>query len=227
MLEVFMAKKSTGNCYVCGASLDRAAMGKHLLESHGGDGGTQECCLLNIEGLYNKDYWLYVDVPVEKTLSTSNLDSFLRKIWLECCGHLSEFYVDDHNEIAMSQKLNSFAAGDKFFYSYDFGDTTELEITVIGRIMRKPQKGPVRLLARNAPPVFECAACGKPSHYICIEYVEPFENKFYCMNCAEKHEDDDHPMLPVTNSPRMGVCAYDGELDTFEFNSLKFKGASK
>lgn len=30
-----------------------------------------------------------MDVPADKALNT--LDRFLRKIWLECCGHLSEF----------------------------------------------------------------------------------------------------------------------------------------
>jgi hypothetical protein len=217
-----MAKKLTGNCYLCGANLDKKAMEDHLLEFHGEDG--QECCLLKIQGLCERDYWLYVDIPVEKTLSA--LDSFLRKIWLECCGHLSKF-DDERDEIANNRKLGSFTAGDTFLYMYDFGSTTDIAITVIGRIMRKPQKGIVRLLARNIPPDFKCVGCRKAADSICLEYVEPFEDKFYCADCAEKNEDDDHPMLPVTNSPRMGVCAYDGELDTFEFHPSKFKGASK
>ena len=143
------------------------------------------------------------------------------------CGHCSEFYGDGRVRIANSRKLGNFAAGDRFFYLYDYGDTTEIDITVIGKTTRKPQKEIVRLLARNAPPVLKCADCGKAADCICLEYIEPFENKFYCADCAKKHEDDDHPMLPVTNSPRMGVCGYDGEFDTFEFCPQKYNEESR
>lgn len=40
------------------------------------------------------------------------------------------------------------------------------------------------------------------------------ENPFFCEACAEAHAHDDM-LLPVTNSPRMGVCGDCGELDTF------------
>jgi len=34
-------------------------------------------------------------------------------------------------------------------------------------------------------------------------------------------------MLPVTNSPRMGVCGYCGELDTYEFVPPEQEGKKK
>ena len=83
-----MANSTKGNCYLCGAELGKTAMKNHILKCHAGEAG-QECRLLKIEGAYDKGYWLYVDIPVDKTLNA--LDKFLRKIWLECCGHMSEF----------------------------------------------------------------------------------------------------------------------------------------
>ena len=81
-----MAEKTNGDCYLCGVNLSKTAMKNHLLNNHNSEKDGQECCLLKIESCFDKNYWLYIDVPLEKTLSP--IDSFLRKIWLECCGHL-------------------------------------------------------------------------------------------------------------------------------------------
>ena len=216
-----MANKSTGNCYICGANLGKTAMINHLFKVHKEE-GRQECCLLKIEGADDKNYWLYIDVPMEKTLSA--VDVFLRKIWLECCGHLSEFYVinrvsryhrPDRNQIEGNLKMETFDKGEKFFHDYDFGTTTETVITVAGRTRRKPQKDPVRVLARNVLPDYTCADCGKPAAYICQECIYQTDNPFFCEKCIKGHE---HEMrLPVTNSPRIGECGYGGEHDVYKF----------
>ena len=225
-----MAVKSTGNCYLCSASLGKTAMKNHLSRLHTEE-AEQECCLLKIEGFGKKNYWLYADVPVDRTLTV--VDAFLRRIWLECCGHLSEFYVctsaerfgfSGRQKMSSGIKLGDFKKGDTFFHMYDFGSTTETDITVIGRTWRKSQRSIVRLLARNAPPVFECAECGKPASYVCIPYMEPIGNIYRCWKCTgDKDDDGEYVMHPISNSPRMGVCGYDGELDTFEFQSWKIK----
>jgi len=212
-----MTSNSTGNCYLCGANLGKAAMKNHIFKLHGEDKSGQECYILKIEGSYIKGYWLYIDVPKDKTLSA--VDSFLRKIWLECCGHMSAFLYPGHREIGMGRKLGSFAVGDKFLHHYDFGTTTETIITVMGNSIRKPQREIVRLLARNVPPVFQCKDCGEPAEYIGISYEDISKSLFYCADCYEEYkESEDMSLLPVTNSPRMGECGYGGEDDTFEFN---------
>lgn len=66
-----------GNCYLCGTELGKTAMKNHILKEHNGLGDGQECSLLKIEGAFDKGYWLYVDIPVNRTLSV--LDTFLRK----------------------------------------------------------------------------------------------------------------------------------------------------
>jgi hypothetical protein len=218
-----MAATTLGNCYICGVELGKTAMKNHILKSHGNDADGDECCLIQIEGAYNKDYWLIIDVPMGKSLST--VDKFLRKIWLECCGHLSAFRTpnrSEYREIAASSKLYNFSKGDKIIHEYDFGTTTESLITIIGSTNRKPQKRSVRLLARNVPLELECAKCGASAQYFCTECVYDYHNPLYCGKCIKKHEHDDM-LLPVTNSPRMGECGYEGELDVFAFKLDRVK----
>jgi hypothetical protein len=120
--RITVASGSKGNCYICGVELGKTAMKNHIFKAHGGEDGGQECSLLKIEGAYDKDYWLFIDLPVDSSLS--DVDKFLRKNMAECCGHLSEFPTR-HRKIGKSRKLNTFSAGDSFLHEYDFGTPTE------------------------------------------------------------------------------------------------------
>ena len=209
-----MATVTKGRCYLCGAELGKTAMKNHILKVHNNEEAGQDCMLLKIEGAQDKNYWLLVDIPLTSTLST--LDRFMRDIWLECCGHMSEFTARGFETIGKSKKLASFQPGDKLLHEYDFGDTTETLITMLCRTVRKPQKTAVRLLARNNEPDCPCAVCGKKADYIRPDYLWGRENPFLCGVCAENYEHED-TLLPVTNSPRMGQCAYAGEYDIFQY----------
>lgn len=46
---------------------------------------------LVISDKYEPDFWLVVDAKDNCLLC--DLDTFLRDIWVECCGHMSEFHV--------------------------------------------------------------------------------------------------------------------------------------
>lgn len=46
--------------------------------------------LLRVEGEHGL-YWLGVEAKASARLR--HLDQFLRRIWLECCGHLSKFEI--------------------------------------------------------------------------------------------------------------------------------------
>ncbi len=37
-------------------------------------------------------YWMHIEIPAASKLT--KLDDFLRNIWLECCGHLSQFEIE-------------------------------------------------------------------------------------------------------------------------------------
>jgi len=128
----------------------------------------------------------------------------------------------EYSEIPESRSLYYFSIGDKIMHDYDFGSTTSTLITFVGDTTRTPQRDVVRLLARNVPAKHQCADCGAPADYICMECAYDYENPFYCDECSEKHDHDDM-LLPVANSPRMGVCGYGGEQDTFTFIPGKTK----
>lgn len=208
-----------GNCYICAKEYTKAGMSKHLVSHYNDDinGEKQECITVKVEdrsGLY----WLYLDISAKSNLKT--LDDFLRKIWLECCGHLSAFYYKGYDEAAMSTPIAFIPVGATLSYEYDFGSTTDLKIKFLSRSFRKKQRNAVRLLARNVPYEFECNKCGKMADYIDQELIWRSDNPFVCEECSEKY---DGCFLPVVNSPRMGVCGYCGDFDVYEFDAGKLE----
>lgn len=212
-----MAKSTTkGQCYLCGSAYTKTGMRAHLLKEHDSTAEEQLCYLIRVEGKYSPDHWIYLDMPV--TASLSSLDTFLRKIWLECCGHMSMFYLSGYQEIGQTAKLSRFLPGDKINYDYDMGSTTTLVITIVGEITRPKQRNAVRLLARNEPIAYSCARCGADAQFI---ITETYPNELLCEKCAD--EAGETFMLPVTNSPRMGECGYCGEFDKYAFVPPKKK----
>jgi hypothetical protein len=216
-----------GTCNICHGVFGKVAMTRHL-ESCGQNVGDTEgqqkgkegkVLHLLVDGSYNPQYWMHIEIPAEATLDT--LDSFLRVTWVECCGHLSKFdiagssyssYVDSSfGDKSMRFRVGKvLSPGMQFSYEYDFGTTTELRLKVIAERTRKIKKGDsVKILARNESPVIACDVCGKPATNICSECVYD-EGGWLCDDCAEKHECGEDMLLPVANSPRVGMCGYTG-----------------
>jgi hypothetical protein len=174
---------------------------------------------LFVEGRHAKDYWIHVAVPAEAPLA--ELDRFLRRIWLECCGHLSAFVIRGNRYV--SQPMGEFGdkgmgvrlsrlldVGLKFSYEYDYGSTTELTLKVVARRDHAAARGEVQLLARNAAPQVSCQRCAaQPATEICTECAWSDEG-WLCQACALAHECGTEMCLPVVNSPRVGVCGYTG-----------------
>lgn len=203
-----------GACVHCGKEYTRSGMAKHLakclIDRQHLQGKTGPCFHLQITARFSPEYWLHLQVDANTTLKS--LDSFLRKIWLECCGHMSLFHLD-RQEIGMGGKMSSLLkSGMKIDYEYDMGDTTALQITVMGEYLGllTPKK-PVELLARNLAPMILCDECGnKPAVKICPECQYDDEG-WLCKACAAKHEcSGEGYFMPVVNSPRTGVCGYTG-----------------
>src|SRR5690348_8616410 len=46
-----------------------------------------------LEGKYNPQYWMHIEVPTEAQLI--HLDDFIRAAWVECCDHLSAFQIGE------------------------------------------------------------------------------------------------------------------------------------
>lgn len=102
----------------------------------------------------------------------------------------------------------------KFTYLYDYGSTTSFSIQVAGSYAL-PLKESVLLLSRNEPLKILCDVCKvKPAVSLCSAHMYETEY-FFCDDCASKHEEEcedflDYARMPVVNSPRMGVCGYEG-----------------
>jgi len=320
---------SKGICSFCNGEIEKAKMTQHLryckqraAEIAAGEASSaksQKTKLFHIvvEGRYNPQYWMHLEMPASDSLW--DLDSFLRDIWLECCGHLSGFKIGDteyssepedllyfgsEEEIAeddseeeeetieelleelppvllqtfppdLLKKLKEFQsvddavlflraeqksikwggnfqtneerekartrwarkqviewlldeledrsldvplekvlkAGQKFSYEYDFGSTTDLNLRVIAEregVVKDKEEDNIEILARNIEPVILCKVCGKPAKKVISGYFNVEENAYCSSKCARKAGADTEMMLPVVNSPRVGVCAYTG-----------------
>lgn len=212
----YSAPKST--CLLCKSEFSAKGMGRHLTAClkkqvpENKDTLAEKYCFLSVRDAYNKDYFLFLLVSQNATLE--DLDDYLRKIWLECCGHMSSFsYGKWGQELPMATKIRQICSdGSTLTYMYDFGSTTELQVKFFREINSSIDIGSdIILLARNAEPIVPCDNCGKyPAKHICTECQ--WDNAgWLCEKCAATHECGEEMFLPVVNSPRAGVCAYDGE----------------
>jgi hypothetical protein len=212
------AQSFPGRCNLCGGSFSRVAMGRHLQRClpSGAENKTPAFHVF-VTSKYEKAYWLHVALPFNSTLST--LDGFLRQIWLECCGHLSDFtinglvYGESDNCCDRSTSIRAdrvMRTGLTFSYEYDFGSTTALVLKVVGTRECGSKRG-VELLARNDPPQILCSECGsgKLAMQVCADCSYQAAG-WLCDDCAETHACGTEMLLPVVNSPRVGVCGYTG-----------------
>jgi len=222
--------KSVGACALCGAKFESSDMSKHLKacrEKAAAPSGKKREKMFHVavEGADGPEYWMHLEIPARATLE--DLDGFLRDTWLECCGHLSAFEIgrkqympeealgevgDESMDVALSDVLKP---GMKLGYQYDFGSTTALVLRVVAEHEGGPpgrKDEPVRVLARNDPPEIKCESCGKPAELVCPECLCEGRG-WLCKKCAKKHRCGDEMMLPVVNSPRVGVCGYCGPED--------------
>jgi hypothetical protein len=212
----YQAPKS--KCLLCNSDFTSRGMGKHIVSCLQKQLKitpkklSKTYYLTSVRDSYNQDYFLFLLISEDTTLD--DIDSFLRNIWLECCGHMSSFSRGRwEEEISMSTKIKKIVNfGDTLNYQYDFGSTTELII----KFMRDYQgfidnSEDIKILSRNAQPLIPCDECGKfPAVEICTECQ--WDGKgWLCEKCLEHHECDEEMLLPVVNSPRTGVCAYSGE----------------
>ena len=318
---------SKGICSFCKGEFEKAKMTQHLkyckqraaeiATEIGNTSAPQKTRLFHIlvEGRYNPQYWMHLEMPASDALA--DLDDFLRVIWLECCGHLSEFTIggtsyssepedyfyfgeaesaeeeeEEEEEFNVDELLETFPpeslnmlpknfltelkkfesidnlvsylketlnsmpkrgvphsqeewneyrahyfqvqileallemvedrsldaplekvlkVSQKFSYEYDFGSSTDLTLKVLsereGVIQDEDNIG---ILAQNSEPVILCKVCGKPAKYVVGGYFDVEENAFCSKKCVKKSGEDAEMLLPVVNSPRVGVCAYTG-----------------
>jgi hypothetical protein len=101
----------------------------------------------------------------------------------------------------------------KFTHEYDFGSTTELKLRVMSEYESESQKESIRIIARNEALLILCDVCGKKATRVCGSCMGINDEAWFCDKCAEKHDCSSAYLLPIANSPRVGVCGYCGEED--------------
>ncbi len=206
-----MNEKNHGTCSNCNSDVNKhvGSIKSHLKKCQSNLGAeikTTPYLILMLEGAYNDDYWLIIKAKPSVTLK--KIDSFIRDIWVECCGHLSEF-----DGFAMSKKIESvFSHSKKINYIYDFGSSTELVISYLDKMTLEDDKN-IQVLLRNNEIKIQCSECKKQAVCFCPNCI--YEGKgFLCESCVDKHGcveiEGEEFLLPVSNSPRMCECAYEG-----------------
>ena len=222
-----MTKKEQpeGKCSFCEETMTRRKLFNHLEKcakrqaametAEKSKRGTEKLFHLRAKFPYGSGFWL--DLEVNGSATLKDLDYYLREIWLECCGHMSEFSAGNFfsGKVSMNKKIaDVFTKEPALFHSYDFGSTTETVVEKIGVREGKPlTKHPIALMSRNIMEEVKCIECDETATHFCTGCV--YEDEVQGNLCEEHaedhlHSDDYGDPLPIVNSPRVGVCGYEG-----------------
>ncbi len=192
-----------------------------------------------ISGKYSKAYWLIIEINENVTLKEldqfirdiwveccGHLSAFeINGVQYERYPSKDSFWGSPAKN--MNYRLRDVVqVGDTMHYEYDFGSTTELLLNIHScRIGEKKGENLV-ILSRNNPPEILCSQCETNK----AQWINPQGfwggNPFWCEDCYKKNVLEDEEIndedefweeyeiaeffLEVCNSPRMGVCGYEG-----------------
>lgn len=216
--------QSRGTCLYCKQELTKSSMTKHwdkcpgrlqaLQTADQNPKPAQKLYHVRVEDAYDKDFWL--DLEISGSTNLTEIDHYLRVIWLECCGHLSKFYIGQKYEVEapMSKQVSdAFSLNTNLVHIYDFGSSSETNIKLLAVREGQPLTNhPITLMARNLMPVALCYFCGQPAQFYCMEcIVEHGRSGLLCQHHADEDEHTEFGGVgKLYNSPRMGMCGYDG-----------------
>ena len=224
-----MAKEkilSEGKCVYCSETLKKVGISKHL-DGHlkqSADEKPQRDRAFHVR-VEADAYFLNLLIDADAPLDY--LDDFLRAIWLECCGHMSSFMDksktydvdwDDENGVIGEDKSKPvkdvFKVGQELKYEHDFGSTTELNVKILAEYQLSVRDG-IKLLARNEPLKLLCVMCREKSAKVICSVCGWGAEAVFCADCGKKHAKEcpdfaDYSKMKLVNSPRAGVCAYEG-----------------
>ena len=207
-------------CYYCNKELTERTIKRHMKncsemknsidEKRIDDKEQRNQFIIAIKPKYaGNEYCIYLSI--DGTLGLVHIDQFIRDIWVECCGHLSGFKIRDkfYQDNQMNTQLNDILNIDeKFEYEYDFGSTTCLVLDVVNIIEVPSSFSQIEIIARNHEIKHMCEICGAEAKYFNYE-----KDEWECGNCID--EDSDIIMeFDYCNSPRDGVCGYEGHKES-------------
>lgn len=206
------SRKYEGQCKFCGQDFTKRQIVDHLknCEKRKKDKNAKNL-ILSIIDPYTKNFWLIIEANNQAKLK--DLDNLIRDVWVECCGHLSQF-GDYRNQVSKGRNIvDTLSPGDKVNYIYDFGSSTELTIEALEYSNHQLSGKKIELVARNYLPLSSCVKCNQQATQICTACMEDGTGMI-CNKCAEKYhneenEKEEHYILSLANSPRSGVCGYE------------------
>jgi hypothetical protein len=217
-------KQSKGTCVYCSQEFSKAGITKHLVTcpqrqaaiaaAEEKKGSSESLYHLRVQDAYCREFWLDLEIRGSKTLQ--DLDHYLREIWLECCGHMSDFFLGGafETEVSMRRKVSQvFLPGGKLTHVYDFGTSSETILNCVEVREGKPlTTRAIALMARNTMPERACIECGQPATHLCMECQSEDQTEgVLCDQHAKNHPHKSYgEPIALVNSPRMGMCGYDG-----------------
>ncbi|HEY0756527.1 MAG TPA: hypothetical protein VGD98_21420 [Ktedonobacteraceae bacterium] len=145
---------------------------------------------------------------------------------------LAELGEEDEDEGGMDSELGDILTiNKKFSYVYDFGSSSTLSLRLIDEregavplikdedleeeadddeFEDDGEEIAILIMARNKPPELVCHICGKPASKVpSLSEYDSLAKVALCATHAAKAQDPDE-LLPIVNSPRTGICGYDG-----------------
>ena len=189
---------------------------QRIAEAYGNDESVQALYHLLVRDHYDPGFWLHLEMNGSATLN--ELDGYLRAIWLECCDHLSKFTRGGWGPgVPMSHAASRvFDHLTEVTHLYDFGTTSQTVIRLVGGREGKPLAlRPIVLMARNDLPEATCQECsGRATHYCSECAIERDLPGLLCDKHVKEHSCDNYRgPIPLVNSPRLGMCGYEGPAD--------------
>ena len=217
-------KQTRGNCGYCGREFTKGSMLKHLptcprraeIVAESDRKRDKASSIGHLRVLDETgDFWL--DLEMQGSATLQDLDRYLRAIWLECCGHLSRYSTGgwgEEDDLSMDTTIDRILQpGVEIVHFYDFGDTSETLVRGVAvREGRPTTSRPIALMARNNMPDTPCMECDQTATHFCVECLyEHDADGMLCRQHEETHPHGDYgDPLPMANSPRTGMCGYDG-----------------
>jgi len=163
----------------------------------------------------------FLHILVKSYARLEDLDRYIRDVWVDCCGHMSAFYIK-RNELDSYMSVGEvFSLSPKIEYIYDFGTSTYLYIEHV-KTFKGEQENLIKTLSRNPMPKLKCSSCGS-EEVVAVCSICLYEGTGnLCKKCLPKHKCGLEMVLPYVNSPRYGECGYGNWNDTQGFSEEEF-----
>ena len=227
-----LRSNTAGECRLCDRSFTRLGIANHITSCRrrtvsrewdrqvaaDGNDDLARAYHLEIWSADDPDFWMHVEIPAALTLET--LDRFIRRKWMEDCGHPSRFIVngEKYDSHVPDEKTHGFSypfpvnpmtvplsdvAGitdEPFRYEYDFGSTSTARIKAVSSGWSK--QSDIRLVARNDLAFYSCEICGENASTIRIrDYEQDDDGEDRSELLCDPYK---HPLGQVPKNPATG-----------------------